>query len=170
MQAQRKEQTGNLQTANAYAAPAGAIGVSGTPEAGLEHLASSAIHAGFRNFDDAVASYYAAQINTATPLAIEQRYSRNGRLPSILAAVYRNSQGWSEWERRAYNDEVMVSAERILERELQAFIGGHMFQELGRSIDRCHASRAAGDLEFGDQLMLVKKAVTIGVSIARWRP
>ncbi|GAM86521.1 hypothetical protein ANO11243_045350 [Dothideomycetidae sp. 11243] len=116
-------------------------GVAISIEDKLEHVLCSAQDVGFYDFDDAVASYYVAELDEMSPMSLQQRHSRNRRLPSVLAALQQNVDTWTAWEKRGYLDEVMISAEGILESELRTFVGSRLFRDLVRTINR---SRLAG--------------------------
>ncbi|KAK3328124.1 hypothetical protein B0T19DRAFT_423750 [Cercophora scortea] len=70
--------------------------------------------AGFDNFDELATAYYSERFPEPSPLAIEQRLSRNRRLPKLFASVFEASQGWTAWERRGFLEEVLKTAETML--------------------------------------------------------
>lgn len=54
--------------------------------------------AGFKSFDEMAAAYYTQNFNESSPLADDQRPSRNRRLPQVLSDVYGSAtSSWSEW-------------------------------------------------------------------------
>ncbi|KAF2157806.1 hypothetical protein K461DRAFT_317842 [Myriangium duriaei CBS 260.36] len=107
-------------------------------EARLEHLLSITRDVGFSDFDEAIISYYVAQLDETSPISYQQRQSRNRRLPSVLAALQQNAGDWTTWEKRGYHNEVMISAEDILETELRNFVGSPLFYELLYTVNRSH--------------------------------
>jgi hypothetical protein len=71
--------------------------------------------AGFESFDAMAAAYYTQNFNESSPLADEQRLSRNRRLPRVLSDVYGSAtSSWSEWERKGLQDQILRTAETIL--------------------------------------------------------
>ncbi|EHK17169.1 uncharacterized protein TRIVIDRAFT_227013 [Trichoderma virens Gv29-8] len=70
--------------------------------------------AGFDSFDALVSAYYCDTFGEASPLANEQRLSRNRRLPKVIDDVFRATKGWSTWERRGFQEEILKTAESML--------------------------------------------------------
>ncbi|PNP47102.1 hypothetical protein THARTR1_10607 [Trichoderma harzianum] len=70
--------------------------------------------AGFDSFDALVSAYYCDTFGEASPLANEQRLSRNRRLPKVIADVFQATKGWSTWERRGFQEEILKTAESML--------------------------------------------------------
>lgn len=69
---------------------------------------------GFDSFDSLVSAYYSHNFDGSSPLATQQRLSRNRHLPKVLADVFDAAKGWSDWERRGLHEEIMKQAESIL--------------------------------------------------------
>lgn len=70
--------------------------------------------AGFDSFDALVSAYYCDTFGEASSLANEQRLSRNRRLPKVIADVFQATKGWSTWERRGFQEEILKTAESML--------------------------------------------------------
>ncbi|KFH45278.1 hypothetical protein ACRE_039130 [Hapsidospora chrysogenum ATCC 11550] len=71
--------------------------------------------AGFESFDAMAAAYYTQNFNESSPLADEQRLSRNRRLPQVISDVYGSAtSSWCEWERKGLQDQILRTAETIL--------------------------------------------------------
>ncbi|KAK2052502.1 hypothetical protein LY76DRAFT_335152 [Colletotrichum caudatum] len=73
--------------------------------------------AGFGSFDELVMAYYGGQLGESSPLANEQRLSRNRRLPRVVSDVFHRASGWSVWERRGFHEELLKIAETMLTSE-----------------------------------------------------
>ncbi|KAK3403411.1 hypothetical protein B0T20DRAFT_26059 [Sordaria brevicollis] len=87
--------------------------------------------AGFDSFDSLATLYYNAKFGDSSSLAVEQRLSRNRRLPKLFADVFSAAQDWGPWEQRPLFDEVLRMSESMLIGEargvhstLHASIGG----------------------------------------------
>ncbi|KAF7552265.1 hypothetical protein G7Z17_g4444 [Cylindrodendrum hubeiense] len=80
----------------------------------LEYVLSCTRAAGFESFDTLVTAYYNGNFDDSSPLAIEQRLSRNRGLPSVVADVFRDARRWSDWERRGFDEELLKTTERML--------------------------------------------------------
>lgn len=76
---------------------------------------------GFESFDALVSIYYTANFEDSSSLSSEQRLSRMRRLPGVIAAIRDSSEGWTQWERQGYQDEILQSAESILGAEFRRF-------------------------------------------------
>ncbi|KAH6604344.1 basic-Leucine zipper transcription factor [Trichoderma cornu-damae] len=73
--------------------------------------------AGFGSFDALVSAYYCDTFGETSPLANEQRLSRNRRLPKVIDDVFRATKQWSSWERRGFQEEILKTAEAMLTSE-----------------------------------------------------
>ncbi|KAH6959755.1 hypothetical protein BKA56DRAFT_500945 [Ilyonectria sp. MPI-CAGE-AT-0026] len=80
----------------------------------LEYVLSCTRAAGFESFDALVTAYYNGNFEDSSPLAIEQRLSRNRGLPSVVADVFRDARRWSDWERRGFDEELLKTTESML--------------------------------------------------------
>jgi hypothetical protein len=69
---------------------------------------------GFENFDTLVTAYYRETFHESSPLANEQRLSRNRRLPKVIADVFDATSAWSSWERRGFHEEILKTTESML--------------------------------------------------------
>lgn len=73
--------------------------------------------AGFDSFDSLVTAYYGQTFSESSPLANEQRMSRNRRLPKVISDVYQATGQWTDWERRGFQDEILKTAESMVTTE-----------------------------------------------------
>ncbi|KAH7324590.1 hypothetical protein B0I35DRAFT_475824 [Stachybotrys elegans] len=69
---------------------------------------------GFESFDALVTAYYSENFGDASPLANEQRLSRNRRLPKVVSEVFQAASGWSSWEKTGFHEELLKSTEAML--------------------------------------------------------
>ncbi|KAL7818582.1 basic-leucine zipper transcription factor [Trichoderma gracile] len=83
----------------------------------IESIMENVQAAGFDSFDALVSAYYCDTFAEASPLANEQRLSRNRRLPKVIDDVFRATSGWSSWERRGFQEEILKTAESMLTSE-----------------------------------------------------
>ena len=84
-----------------------------TVEEKFDFLLACTRRVGYDSFDTLVSQYYSKSFDHASALALDQRLSRNRRLPAILAELRDRSETWTPWERRGYQDEILKSAEKI---------------------------------------------------------
>jgi len=68
----------------------------------------------FPNFDSLVTAYYCETFADSSPLANEQRLSRNRRLPKVVADLFSAAQTWTSWEARGFHEEILKTAEAML--------------------------------------------------------
>lgn len=80
----------------------------------FENIMQHAEAAGFESFDSMVSSYYSHTFSDISPLAEEQRLSRNRRLPKVISDISRAADGWSSWERRGFHEEILKTAESMV--------------------------------------------------------
>ncbi|KAL7793647.1 basic-leucine zipper transcription factor [Trichoderma ceciliae] len=80
----------------------------------IESVMENVQAAGFDSFDALVSTYYCDTFGEASPLANEQRLSRNRRLPKVIDDVFRATKEWSSWERRGFQEEILKTAESML--------------------------------------------------------
>ncbi|KAK1624745.1 hypothetical protein BDP81DRAFT_437325 [Colletotrichum phormii] len=83
----------------------------------LESVMEQARATGFGSFDELVMAYYGEQLGESSPLANEQRLSRNRRLPRVVSDVFHRASEWSVWERRGFYEELLKIAETMLTSE-----------------------------------------------------
>lgn len=102
-----------------------------TLEERMESVMERVETAGFDSFDSLAALYYKAKFGDSSSLAVEQRLSRNRRLPKLFADVFSAAQEWGLWEQRPLFDEILRMSEGMLIGEargvnstLHASIGG----------------------------------------------
>lgn len=87
----------------------------------FEYVLRCAQRVGLQGFDTLASQYYARNFNPGSALALEQRLSRNRRLPGLLAELRKESTTWSAWQRRGYEDEILKAAEEICASECREF-------------------------------------------------
>ncbi|EHK47618.1 hypothetical protein TRIATDRAFT_51934 [Trichoderma atroviride IMI 206040] len=83
----------------------------------MEGIMQKVRAAGFESFDALVTAYYCGNFVEASPLANEQRLSRNRRLPKVIDNVFQATTQWSAWERRGFQEEILKTAESMLKSE-----------------------------------------------------
>lgn len=83
----------------------------------MEGIMEKVRAAGFESFDALVSAYYCGSFGEASPLANEQRLSRNRRLPKVIDNVFQATTQWSAWERRGFQEEIFKTAESMLKSE-----------------------------------------------------
>ena len=116
----RYQQTENIMTASsAPVSPSTSSTNSRSVESRIALVIEKARAEGFRDLDSVLLEYYTA--TKLSTLSVEQRLSRNRRLPSTIAGLSRSAQEWSEWERRGLQEELVRSSEAVLLNELQSF-------------------------------------------------
>ncbi|KAM0256216.1 hypothetical protein ACHAQJ_005087 [Trichoderma viride] len=84
----------------------------------IEGIMEKVQAAGFDSFDALVSAYYCGTFGEASPLANEQRLSRNRRLPKVIDDVSRATKQWSSWERRGFQEEILKTAESMMKSEV----------------------------------------------------
>ncbi|KAI0108989.1 hypothetical protein GGR51DRAFT_513973 [Nemania sp. FL0031] len=92
-----------------------------TLEEKFEYVLSCAQRVGFDSFDTLSYHYYTRNFNPASALALDQRMSRNRRVPELLAELRRQAATWSTWQRRGYEDEMLRAAQEICIMEFNEF-------------------------------------------------
>jgi hypothetical protein len=75
--------------------------------------------AGFDSLDSAVIAYYQKSSKGNKWLRQEQRLNRMRRLPVLLKELHLSAQGWGQWERRNFQEQIIKSTEDILFAELE---------------------------------------------------
>jgi hypothetical protein len=90
---------------------------NGSLDERIESVMEKVQEAGFESFDALVSAYYCGTFGEASPLANEQRLSRNRRLPKVIDDVFRATKQWSSWERRGFQEEILKTAESMLKSE-----------------------------------------------------
>ncbi|KAJ2984656.1 hypothetical protein NUW58_g5943 [Xylaria curta] len=97
-----------------------------TVEEQFEYVLHCAQRVGFDSFDTMALQYYTRNFNPTSPLALEQHFSRNRRLPELLAELRKQSATWNMWERRGYQDETLKAAQEICTAEYGEFRMGEV--------------------------------------------
>jgi hypothetical protein len=85
----------------------------------LLHVLKAVTAAGFDSLDDAVVAYYVESMKDNERLRQEQRLSRIRRLPVLLKELHLAAQGWGQWQRRAFQEQIIKSTEEIVITELE---------------------------------------------------
>lgn len=85
----------------------------------LSHVLEALAAAGFDSLDDAVVAYYVESLQDNERLRQEQRLSRIRRLPVLLKQLHLAAQGWGEWQRRSFQEQMIKSTEDIIVAELE---------------------------------------------------
>ncbi|KAI1152284.1 hypothetical protein F4825DRAFT_313132 [Nemania diffusa] len=98
------------------------INPQATVEEKFEYILSCGQRVGFDSFDTMALHYYTRNFNPTSALALEQRMSRNRRLPELLAELRKQSTTWSTWQRRGYEDQTLKAAEEICVTEYSEFL------------------------------------------------
>ncbi|WQF75132.1 hypothetical protein CDEST_00146 [Colletotrichum destructivum] len=93
-----------------------------SPQGRVRHVIEQAAAVGFETLDEAIAAYYTETFEDVPSLYQEQRLSRNRRLPRLLSTLQSAAKGWSEWERRGFQEQIAMGAEELLVQELRTFI------------------------------------------------
>ncbi|KAA8643877.1 uncharacterized protein ATNIH1004_008073 [Aspergillus tanneri] len=95
------------------------LDTSASTEARLSHVLKAVAAAGFESLDNAVVAYYAKTLKDDEWLGQEQRLNRIRRLPVLLKELHLASEGWCQWQRRSFQEQVIKSTEDILIAELE---------------------------------------------------
>ncbi|CAM1508760.1 Fc.00g056080.m01.CDS01 [Cosmosporella sp. VM-42] len=95
------------------------INTSASIEARLSQVLKAVDAAGFDSLDSAVVAYYRKSLKGNEWLRQEQRLNRMRRLPVLLKELHLSAQGWGQWERRNFQEQIIKSTEEILFAELQ---------------------------------------------------
>lgn len=94
------------------------LDTSASTEARLSHVLKAVAAAGFESLDNALVAYYAESLKDDEWPGQEQRLNRIRRLPVLLKELHVASQGWGQWQRRSFQEQVIKSTEDILIAEL----------------------------------------------------
>jgi hypothetical protein len=85
----------------------------------LSHVLKAVDAAGFDSLDSAIIAYYKKSLDENEGLRREQRLNRIRRLPALLKELHLAAQGWSQWQRRGFEEQIIKSTEDILFAELE---------------------------------------------------
>lgn len=89
-----------------------------TLEGRIEYLIGCAHKAGFQDLDSAMIAFYTATFDEGSGCSIAQHLSRKRCLPKLLEELRSHAGSWGSWEARAYQDEILRSAESLLLAEM----------------------------------------------------
>lgn len=78
---------------------------------------------GFDNLDNLFVAYYCASFSGTSPLATQQRLSRQRRLPNVLAEVLKSSERWTQSERQSFHEEIQRAGQALARSETSAVRG-----------------------------------------------
>lgn len=92
---------------------------SASIDARLSQVLKAVDAAGFDSLDSAVVAYYRKSSKGNDCLRQEQRLNRMRRLPALLKELHHSAQGWGQWERRNFQEQIIRSTEDILFAELE---------------------------------------------------
>lgn len=92
---------------------------SASIDARLSQVLKAVDAAGFDSLDSAVIAYYKKSSKGNDGLRQEQRLNRMRRLPVLLKELHHSAQGWGQWERRNFQEQIIRSTEDILFAELE---------------------------------------------------
>ncbi|KAI0506711.1 hypothetical protein F5B22DRAFT_441056 [Xylaria bambusicola] len=92
-----------------------------TMEEQFEYILSCAQRVGFDSFDTMALHYYTQSFHPASAVSLEQRLSRNHRLPELLEELKKQSTKWSPLQRRGYQDATLKAAEEMCALECSEF-------------------------------------------------
>lgn len=95
------------------------LDTSASTEARLSHVLKAVAEAGFESLDKAIVAYYAKSSKDNEWWGQEQRLNRIRRLPVLLKELHVASEGWCQWQRRSFQEQVIKSTEDILIAELE---------------------------------------------------
>ncbi|KAL0930109.1 uncharacterized protein CTRU02_214929 [Colletotrichum truncatum] len=88
----------------------------------VRHVMEQAAVVGFKSLDEVTTAYYTGAFEDRPSLCHEQRLSRNRRLPRLLYNIYEAAKGWGDWERRGFQEQMILGAEELLVQELDTFV------------------------------------------------
>lgn len=161
-----KNQGSEFDSAGLVAPPLEALSLpdkSAMIEDRMAYVLEGAKAVGFQTFDESIVAYYTTCFDEVPSLYDQQRLSRGRRLPQFLAACCGAARGWSDWERRGFQGEILQGAEDTLVRELKTFKSSASFSEwLGMAHDRSASMCEGGE----DKECEIKRKVQDEVSQA----
>lgn len=114
----------------------------GSSQGRVRYVMEQAAAVGFETLDEAVAAYYTETFEDMPALYQEQRLSRNRRLPRLLNTLQSAAKGWSEWERRGFQEQITMGAEELLVQELKTFITQQRLGADGNKSANSHMGKA----------------------------
>lgn len=121
----------------------------------FERIMEQVEAAGFENFDALVTTYYKAKFDDVSPLANEQRLSRNRRLPKVVSEIFQAASSWTPWERNGFHEELLKSTESMLTSE-GASARGNLMAKMGPIVN---AQEALGTQSTAEALLSMKHLV-----------
>lgn len=128
-------------TASTAKASVSTIDSNSSVEDRLDSVVELVQNAGFRNMDDMIISYYTTTFDDDSNIFYEQRMSRKRGLPTMLSRIRSSTAGWHEYEREAYESEILKNAESLLVGECRRLSTSATFKER-------LAQLRSGDIQF----------------------
>lgn len=95
------------------------LDVSASIDARLSHVLKAVADADFDSLDDAMMTYYGHSFENNESLRQGQRLNRIRRLPVLLSGLQLAAKGWSQLQRRSFQEQTIKSTEDILIAELE---------------------------------------------------
>ena len=80
----------------------------------IGYVMDCAREVGFEDFDMVAETYYNTRFSDISGPNGVQKISRSRHLPRVLASLRHAARNWTAWERRGFNQEMVVAAEGIL--------------------------------------------------------
>jgi hypothetical protein len=108
----------------------------------LSDVLKAVAAAGFDSLDDAVVAYYVESLKDNERLGQGQRLNRIRRLPVLLRELHFGAQGWSQWQRRAFQEQIIKSTEDIVIAELKDHLAARRPNRSGSTCSTEHAEQA----------------------------
>lgn len=98
------------------------IDASATLSSRIESAMEAIRALGFDSIDELAVQYYTADLQDRPVLAHIQRLSRRRGLTRVLASVREQVRdGWTDWEAQGYQEEIVRTAEEVLNDEFSEF-------------------------------------------------
>jgi hypothetical protein len=93
----------------------------GSIEARMNYILDAAKEAGLQNFDELVAAHYTYSPHAPATTQQDQWLGRDRRPSQFLRNSCKAAEGWCDWERRGFEEEIMRGAEDAMRQELRSF-------------------------------------------------
>ena len=125
---------------------------STSTEARLSHVLKAVAAAGFESLDSAVVAYYARSFKDDEWLRQEQRLNRVRRLPVLLRELHHASEGWCQWQRRSFQEQVVRSTEDILIGELEDHLTAKADPPHGQQANQTFMQKAGDEVDIESEV------------------